>query len=160
MRSEKSMPVTRAPRSWSFLDKYPVPQPASSTVRPWTSSANAHNTGSEFRMRLPSPSSPTCIRQSSATRFHNSRTSSSSPSLIALSPARTLSPPYQPLLCLRFHVPVRLGLTNDREAHLFVECDRWIDLHDPEPHQLPFPERFILETTEKVCADATALVLG
>src|SRR5262249_9116535 len=45
MRSAKSMPVTRAPRSWSFLDKYPVPQPASSTVRPLTSPANAHNTG-------------------------------------------------------------------------------------------------------------------
>src|SRR5215831_17967743 len=87
MRSEKSMPVTRAPRSWSFLDKYPVPQPASSTVRPLTSPANAQSTGSEFRMRLPSLSSPTCICQSSATRFQRSRVSSYSSLLIDLSPA-------------------------------------------------------------------------
>src|SRR5262245_56511162 len=87
MRSEKSMPVTRAPRSCSFLDKYPVPQPASSTVSPLTSPANAQSTGSEFRMRLASPSSPTCLRQSSATRFQRSRVSSYAPLLIALSPA-------------------------------------------------------------------------
>src|SRR5215475_12322088 len=87
MRSEKSIPVTRAPRSQSFLDKYPVPQPASSTVRPLTSPANAQSTGSEFRMRLPSPSSPTCNRQSSATRFQRSRVSSYSSLLIDLSPA-------------------------------------------------------------------------
>src|SRR5437870_3112984 len=86
MRSEKSMPVTRAPWSWSFFDKYPVPQPASSTVRPWTSPANAQSTGSEFRMRLASPSSPTCIRQSSATRFQRSRVASNSPLLIERSP--------------------------------------------------------------------------
>src|SRR6266446_8688688 len=85
--SEKSIPITRAPRSWSFLDKYPVPQPASSTVRPWTSPANAQSTGSEFRIRLPSPSSPTCIRQSSATRFQKSRVASYSSLLIALPPA-------------------------------------------------------------------------
>src|SRR5262249_17957107 len=63
------------------------PQPASSTVNPLTSPANAQSTGSEFRMRLPSPSSPTCLRQSSATRFQRSRVSSYAPLLIALSPA-------------------------------------------------------------------------
>src|SRR5262245_55925459 len=97
MRSEKSIPVTRAPQSQSFLDKYPVPQPASSTVSPLTSPANCHRTGSEFKMQLPSPSSPTCICQSTATRFHKFRVASSSPSLIALSPTEhaggTATPP-------------------------------------------------------------------
>src|SRR5262245_29985229 len=88
MRSEKSIPITRAPRLWSFLHKYPVPQPASSTMSPLTSPANCHNTGSEFKIRLPSPSSPTCMRQSSATRFQRSRVASNSSLLIDLSPAK------------------------------------------------------------------------
>jgi hypothetical protein len=53
-----------------------VPQPASSTLSPLTSSVNVHRTGSELRMRLPSPSSLTYTRQSSATRFQNSLVSS------------------------------------------------------------------------------------
>jgi hypothetical protein len=36
-----------------------VSQPVSSTLNPLTSSVNVHRTGSELRMRLPSPSSPT-----------------------------------------------------------------------------------------------------
>jgi hypothetical protein len=63
-----------------------VPQPASSTLRPLRSSVHVHRTGSELRMRLPSPSSPTYIRPSSATRFQNSLVSSHSPSFIDRSP--------------------------------------------------------------------------
>src|SRR5439155_13700512 len=57
-------------------------------------------------------------------------------------------------------MPVRLCLANDREAHPFVKPERRVDLHHPKPHRLPCPERFVPETTEEVCANATALVLG
>ena len=57
-------------------------------------------------------------------------------------------------------MPVRLCLANDREANSFVKPERRVDLHHPKPHRLPCPESFVPETTEEVCANATALVLG